>query len=300
MQKLLELLKRGCCIFIGAGIPRLIGFPTWEEMVREMLNYTWKMKEAFIIKPFTISEKKELEDMMKQEKFIHVLTFCKDTFKKNRKIDDYYKKLKDMFYDQSKYTNINNEGYAELLKLGKLGEKSFFVQTNVDLSLESYIKQFNKSSIFANISLPHVNNIPSLSLIYLHGIITNKNSLILTIDEYNTFYQRNNVFINFLNGLFNYYDVFFLGYGLGDKEILDTIARTNSQKLRILALGESERDKTRNKMFAEYLNNHYGIEVIEYDIEFGYERIIDFFKDLNVKLMKPPQVSAPFDNGSRL
>lgn len=296
MQRIIPLLKNGCCIFIGAGIPKLIGFPTWQEMARQMLKYTWKNRASFAIKPFTSNEKIELEKMMSRKELIRVLTFCKDRFKANDKLEDYYKKLNELFNDEEKYKNIQNDGYAELLKLGK---KSFFVQTNVDLSLEIYIKQSNSISVFVNTSLPTINNIPILSVIYLHGIITDKNSLIFTRDEYDSFYQKNNSFIDFLNGLFNNYDVVFLGYGLGDREILDTVVRTNSQKLKMLALGKTETEKTKNRMFAEFLTNHYRIEVFEYDIELGHEKIIDFLKDLNAKLMEPLSVTLPSEDRSR-
>ena len=162
MQRLISILKNGCCIFVGAGIPKLIGFPTWQGMIAEILNYTWSIKDSFVHQQFTLSEKQELESMMLKERYIHVLSFCKDLFKKNNVLDMYYAKLEELFADEQKYKNLQHEGYSELFKLGK---NSFFVQTNVDLSLEVFLKKFKNISVFINTSLPPINNIPSLSVI---------------------------------------------------------------------------------------------------------------------------------------
>lgn len=295
-QRLIPLIRNGCCIFVGAGIPKLIGFPTWEEMVKQMLEYTWESKGSFNIKKFELSEKIELDDMISKEKLSRVLTFCKGRFKKNGRIEEYYKKLEELFNDKEKCENIRNDGYAEL---AKLGVRSFFVQTNVDRSLEIYIKKAKSVDVFVNVSLPSVKSISASSMIYLHGVITNKSSLILTDDEYNAFYQTDINFTTFVQELFATHDVIFLGYGLNDKEILDNIIKSGNGRARFLAVGKTVREETKNKMFAEYLSQHYGVEIIEYDIEKGYEEITGFLRSLNYRLMEPPSLIPPSEDRSR-
>ena len=297
MQRVIKLLRKGCCIFVGAGIPKLIGFPTWQEVAKKMLEYTWNSKSPFDRSLFNLSDKQELEYMISREELKNVLTSCKDRFRENGKIEDYYRKLEKLFYDERKYKNIQNDGYAELLKLS---ERSFFVQTNVDLSLEKYIKNYRDIKIFVNTSLPIVDSdIPVSAIVYLHGVITDRDSLVFTEDEYNAFYQKNENFKTFLRRVFATYDVFFLGYGLSDKEILDAIVKSDTKRSRFLALGKTARGGAKNKIFSSRLKNHYGIEVIEYDTEEGPEKIMDFLGRLSHGLKEPLSVALPQEDRSK-
>ena len=77
MQKIVELLKNNCCVFIGAGIPNSLGFPLWDKLANDLIGFVWSKKDNFNKKEFPISMKQELENRVKGEP-LTVITYCRD------------------------------------------------------------------------------------------------------------------------------------------------------------------------------------------------------------------------------
>ena len=299
MQEFYNAMATNGCLFIGAGISKLIGFPLWREFASKILDFTWGERERFQYKSFNLSEKEELIDWIQREKLIDVITFCKDIFKENNFLEEYYKYIENTFNDPAKYSSINNEAYAALHKLSC---RLFFLQTNIDYSLEIYFATANKtaSQTFMNRNLPlDIGRIPPGTIIYLHGKATQRGTIIFTTDEYNDFYEKQTLLREFLVKLFNGRTVLFLGYSLSDKEILETVARSISSKTHYLALANKRRDETKNKLFSELLDAHYNIKTIQYDVEAGYEKIIEFINDISSEIYRVvPSHVVPSDDRS--
>lgn len=287
------------CIFIGAGISHLVGFPLWKSFAGNILEYTWQKRSSFQNRSFETSEKEELADMIQRDKLIDVITFCKDIFKENNCIDDYYQFIENIFDDQEKYKSISNAAFAAL---HKLSQQLFFLQTNIDYSLEIYFTKSKKAPtrIFINRNLPaDIAAVPAGAIIYLHGKVTQRDTIIFTTDEYNDFYEKQTLLRDFLVKLFANRTVLFLGYSLSDKEVLQTIARSNTSKTHYLALANKKRDEVKNKLFSAALMNHYSIKTIEYDVEAGYEKIIDFINDICNEIYNvPASLFMPSDDRS--
>ena len=90
MQDFYRAMSNNGCIFIGAGISNLIGFPLWKSFAGSILEFAWQRRSTFQYRSFDVSEKEELADMIQRDKLIDVITFCKDIFKENNCMDDYY------------------------------------------------------------------------------------------------------------------------------------------------------------------------------------------------------------------
>jgi len=53
MNGIADIIKKECCIFIGAGIPKTIGFPLWHELAQELIDYVWSKRKVFVDEELT-------------------------------------------------------------------------------------------------------------------------------------------------------------------------------------------------------------------------------------------------------
>lgn len=293
MQKIVDLLQTNSyCVFLGAGIPKVLGFPLWNELALKLVEFLWEEKEIFA-QELKYSVKQELENYVKAGKPITAITYCRDLFCKSGEEDRYIKKIIGWLHDENKYEQAKeNDVYVQLRPLL---DHAVIIQTNIDKSIESY----SKITAYTNNSLPTQIVVPSL--IYLHGIVTDPKTWIFDREQYDSFYQRNPKFVQFIKSVFQSYDVLFLGYSLGDKEILDLVAKArSSEKKYLLVLEEIEKDKAKNLIFENDLS-HYKIDVIRYSIENnGYKDFLNFLKRLNARLAPMVKLKKPIVDGSMI
>ncbi len=293
MQKIADLLKRDCCIFVGAGIPNAIGFPLWRKLAEDLIEFTWSERGTFASDKFTYSVKQELLECANKGMLIRAITYCRDLFRDVNREKDYQAKIIEYLHSENKYSLARTN--PVYMQVGKLFEKAVVLQTNLDKSIEEYCRM----TTYINTNLPNATSMPCL--VYLHGIITDPTSWIMTRDEYDKFYQLNTSFTNFVQMVFRRYDVLFLGYSLSDKEILDQIVKVKGAgKQYILVLEEIERDKSANMVLENELK-HYEITVIRYNVEQeGYGAFARFLEGVVSLLTPPVQVAKQDEDGSRI
>lgn len=293
MQRIADLLKNDCCIFIGAGIPSAIGLPLWNKLAQDLIDYTWAEKNAFASDSLTYSVKQELGDFVQKGKPITAITYCRDLFRGVNRERDYQAKIIEFLHSEVKYSLARTN--PVYMQVGKLFKKAIVMQTNLDKSIEEYCN----ITAYMNTSLPNGASIPYL--VYLHGIITDPTSWVMARDEYDNFYQRNQPFLDFIQNVFRGYDVIFLGYSLSDKEILDQIAKVKGAgKQYILVLEEIDRNKSANLVWENELK-HYDITVVRYSVEQeGYEAFARFLEGINSLMMPPVQIAKQNQDGSTI
>ena len=73
MQRVADLLKNKCCVFVGAGIPNVLGFPLWKELASDLINFVWSKKDTLSNKEFPISMKQELESRVERSAYCYYL-----------------------------------------------------------------------------------------------------------------------------------------------------------------------------------------------------------------------------------
>ncbi|NQT30108.1 MAG: SIR2 family protein [Candidatus Saganbacteria bacterium] len=294
MQRIIEALKDNYCIFIGAGIPNHLGFPLWPGFARQMVDYVWDKRKDLKNRHITQSEVIELKKRIDEGQCISSITYCKDLLKENNMLRDYISKIVEIFGNEEKCSSAKNHPvYDELIKLAG---NTFIIQTNIDKSIAHY----RSTKCFYNTA--SIDNLTPSTLIYLHGVVTNEQTWILSRDEYDDAYQKNDAFIAFIKKVFERYNVIFLGYSMEDKEILDQIAKVKETNRKYyLILRDLEINRTRNKIIENDLK-HYNVKVIRYCTERdGYEEFLPFLKKLNSLIALPIPVDRPSkQDGSEL
>ena len=210
--------QRKLVVFIGAGISRLMGCQSWENMANNLIMNLFDYGTADQIisskmdskAKITIAKRFAYQDEEKKEIFW-------DEFK--RAITPQY--TQNNRGDGSNNDNNKNDIYDLISQL-----KTIYVTTNCDGLLIS--KGFSHS-FTTNCTVEEYEKHKLKSYVFcIHGNLgtgseAEKNSLIFTVDEYLAAYQPQNPLPNFLRTIMGDDNVvLFLGYGMSEFEILST------------------------------------------------------------------------------
>ncbi|PAF49312.1 hypothetical protein BKH43_06945 [Helicobacter sp. 13S00401-1] len=219
--------NRKLAVFVGAGISRFIGCSGWRELADNLLKRCCK---EGLINYF------EQHMLAKDSDIKKIITICNALLSKKKCIfmDEIKRSLNDDVVNQyiSKTLDSNKLGeyerdrqvYKDIFSLGAV-----FVTTNVDRHIDT---MFEKSNIFYKQEdfrpiLSDKNFMNQNRLYKIHGSIVDEDSLVLDVIQYKERYADDGV-IQFLQSLFQNYHVLFLGYGLGEFELLNHIVKTDS------------------------------------------------------------------------
>ena len=196
-------------IFIGAGISRLAGCPSWDEFADKVLDE---------LTPGCLNyhEKSLLQSIPDPRKRLSIARIIE---KENKISVDYEKILKGDDPKDNIYKYINNF-------------RCTFVTTNYDLLIkpesvqsksEEYWRFHNRTDLLNN-KLDKQGNV-----IHIHGCVKKPEKMIITTKNYLDHYTNKQV-QTFLQHLFKTKTVLFLGYGLEEFEILEYILKNSVGK----------------------------------------------------------------------
>ncbi|WP_070001130.1 SIR2 family protein [Cellulosilyticum sp. I15G10I2] len=264
-------------VFIGAGISRLAGCKGWDELANNLIKgiFNFKQREQILS---TIRGNKEL------------ITIAYKEYCKQHREEEFYSCLKNSFAS----TDEGNKIYNLIKKFNCL-----FLTTNADGLLESVLPKNNWSR---DCNISRLQDCKRGGFVfYLHGryrdgIEEDKESLVFTVDQYLNKYS-DQVFLEFIEGIFATKTVLFLGYGLNEFELLDhlftKIGKGDNRKRYFILEGfctdyEALRDAKRS--YYESL----GIELLEYiQDNKGYDEQYDilekWIKDLTKSTFYNPE-----------
>lgn len=253
-EGLIDTLQKGTCLFIGAGVSKLAGFKTWDELRTKMVEYYWTEKDKI---PFFKREKFDrsfCENLKKHENIIEAFDYLYNIDK-----DLFISGIKGIFEVDERH--ISNKVYELLKKLDN--GKNFIVTTNIDKSLQKYWEipddRISISPIFTN---------PPKYINYLHGRIDFEETWILTQAQYNEGYSfKDNPCMNFLAHIFESYNVLFIGYGLREDEIMQAILKTGKRKLHYWLEPYSRNKRDFLEIRGTNLRENYNIMFIPYSID---------------------------------
>ena len=286
-EKLSKAANNGnLVIFIGAGISKLCGFPLWNETCNMLIDHCvgkhWLSKE-------------EGEQIRKCSDPIMKMSQCR----KHITEEAFNQFLKGVFGKDvpEKYS----ENYQRLKNaLGALS--SVIVTTNIDEIFDCLCLDENRFY-----STEHIENIKIIKGIkqiwHIHGSVRDITVIVFTEEQYKERYSDEKVitaFKRFFDS--NNCTVLFVGYGLGDTELLpyfegDLKNRNNHFFLEGHNKNKEDDFKRKCKKCDER-----GIQVLEYDLEDGkYEKVIDVLENLaeymNLESIYP---TVRFDDISKL
>ena len=205
-------------IFVGAGVSKLLGFPTWSELAMHALEFI--RKKGWI----DYSELEQLKNL-EPKKQLSIAKFIADENEQNLDLTEYFKGKSE---ENSIYKFINDIGctcvttnYDELLAPRFHESKS---DQSMSIKHKDTERIWDKNEFFAKyLDEPG-------TVIHLHGVISRPESMVFTTQQYLKHYDHENV-QHFLHELFNKKIVLFIGYGLEEVEILEHILRRGTAEL---------------------------------------------------------------------
>jgi hypothetical protein len=238
-------------LFVGAGVSRLVGLPSWAGLAEKALT---ELRENNLLNYSEQDQLKELEP--KKQLSITMLIAKENNFDLN---------LTKYLQEPTKTSRI----YEYLNSIGCV-----CITTNYDILLSPEFCEirdgstvpvpinriFERDKFFAS----HLNR-PG-SVIQLHGSVSDRESMVVTTKDYLNHYDHPQV-LEFLSELFAKKTVLFLGYGLEESEILEHIlrrgfARDNPERRRFALHPFFISQKPLYEKLYEYYKKSFGVHLI--------------------------------------
>jgi hypothetical protein len=190
-------------VFVGAGVSRLIGCPSWDSLANKVLH---QLAEKKGINYYELSQIENISDPKKR------LSIAQIVARKKKIAIEYAPLFQVNLPDENIYTYLNSLN-------------SSFVTTNY----EKYIRpdsrkhqaedkwRFYRREHLLGVHLDRNGNV-----LHLHGNTDDADSMVITTKDYLDHYSSSAV-QEFLRDLFERKTVVFIGYGLEEVEILEYI-----------------------------------------------------------------------------
>lgn len=278
--------NKNLAIFIGAGVSRLIGCDSWDQLAKNLIDKCSRTNKPDGNPCINYREKSILSNSTDYKKIISI---CYDIFKKYNYEELFFEQLeislkKDQIIDPP---NIYSELYNFLhQELG--GISGLFVTTNADEHFDEYFNKELREIVYN----PDEFIIPEISrkkLYHIHGSISDRKSLVFTVSQYLQRYNHKE-FVNVLREIFDKNIVLFIGYGLDEFEVIDFLIsklgldERNSEKIELKnfllsAYFSFEED---DLAFDQLYYRNLGITVLGYEKDQnGYEQLYNVIKKWN-------------------
>lgn len=297
-----EAARRGLLVpFIGAGVSRLAGCPSWVDFADAVLRSLIQAGK------FSYSQLEQIRNLNPRVKLSFARRLARDS-----KVSIDYKALL-----HSVPRSDHKDGcriYRSLFALGNI-----FVTTNYDEWLDEYIPSTSATptpyetssntpaittmrAIYRVIEfLPALLNEPN-TVIHLHGSVLDPEQMILTTGDYLTHYandrgpaeaKQENRVLTFLEHLFAHRTVLFIGYGLDELEILEYVLLKAGRGFKAdlggprhyILQGFFSHEEVLLRNFRSYYLNECAVELIPFrrdDKDFG--QLVDVLADFAQKI----------------
>lgn len=264
-------LKGNLVVFIGAGISRIIGCPSWKDYAIKYLDYAMQknclnfyihenLKVKYYNQPRKIITivKKLLEE--KEIEYPNITTLLKSNENKSKDLNiyNYLARLNVIFI------TTNWDDYLELA-LKRITEdlKEGDQEKINELTTKTVNSYYRREELLTK-------NLEVGSIMYLHGSIKDESTIIQTTYDYINHYEKKSEASILLEHIFNNYTVLFIGYGLDEYEILDNILKKSSKSKKetkhfmLFPIFSSEQEV---KKVLERYYSELGVELLEYEID---------------------------------
>jgi len=268
--------NRTLAVFIGAGVSRIIGCKSWDQLAQNLVD------KCFLTKKnggSGLINYKEKETLIQSKDHKKTLTICYHLLKENGFENIFYEELENSLKADKELLKSQNI-YDELYYL-----RGLFITTNAD---EHFDSKFELRRIIYREGGFNSSNIDRNKLYHIHGSIKDRSSLIFTTPQYIKRYN-NKKFREFLEIIFKEYTVLFVGYGMAEFELLDFLVTKFDSKeekeLRHFILLPFYNGEENILQFEQYYYNSMGIKVIPYEKdEKGYAQLYEVLKNWNTEI----------------
>ena len=287
-EKLSKAANNGnLVIFIGAGISKLCGFPLWNETCDKLIDYCidqrWLSKE-------------EGEQIRKCSAPIMKMSQCRRHITE----DAFDQFLKGVF---GKDVPEEYSDDYQRLKNALRALSSVIVTTNIDEIFDDLCLDKNRFYSTHHIENLRIINGRGRQIWHIHGSVRDITAIVFTEEQYKERYSDEKViaaFKRFFDS--NNCTVLFVGYGLGDTELLPYfVGDLKNRKNHFFLEGHNKDNDEEFKKKCKKCDER-GIQVLEYDLEDGgYKQIIKILEDLaNYMNLESIYPTVRFDEISKL
>jgi hypothetical protein len=269
-EGILDAAERGkLIIFIGAGIPKLLGCPSWKEFAKLALDHAVKYgcidfrQHEYLLRNHDHDPRK-------------LLSICISTFINNRLPMLPYESI--LKHDDEKNPL---DIYKPIYKTNAI-----FITTNYDSYLVEAAKEcgadtnkifFHKEEDLLPVRLSAGN------IINIHGSYSDPRNMVITVSHYFNRYREKYNLSALLKSAFQDYVVLFIGYGLDEYEILEyMINRMTNEHREIkhyMLMAAFEEDQKIVDLYVNYYKE-LGIKIIT------YSRNKNDYKQLNTIILE--------------
>jgi hypothetical protein len=271
-------------LFIGAGVSRIIGCPSWKEFALLQLK---DLREKGAINFY---EFKNLEPLDARK----LLSICRNIYKEKNiqpqsmasllAAND--EKLKafsiydDLYAFKAVYVTTNYEDYLDRAARKPASKQTSITQATAQDSVE---KEPPRSRVISSKEQLLVSSLSNGTIIHLHGSIHDEANTIVTIVDYMKHYEHESKPAVLLEEIFKSYTVLFVGYGLEEYEILEFMiskSHTSKGEIKHYMLYPIFRRELNLLSFHENYYRDLGIKLIAYPIdENGYEQLATILRE---------------------
>lgn len=247
-------------LFIGSGLSlRYLGTPTWNELLEKVCE-----KIGIDKRDFHISRLDNLEKSQYLEALYYSNLSIKEILEKGRKFP-FRNLIKDILVEiiKSKEAEEKAKKYQDELDALKSVNCRAIITTNYDTFLEDKFDiddtdvYKNKDKIFDT-----EQDIITKRLFKIHGSIKNPESMIITKEDYDDFFEKSKYIYSKLLTFFVESPLIFLGYSISDKNIKDILTTIVS------TLSPEEKEKFQNEVYiVEYAGENPECFIENQDLE---------------------------------
>lgn len=237
-----ELAREKLVIFVGAGVSKNSGLPSWQELVKVFAKKLGINKSYF-----------------SPEETLQIPQIYYDKFSKIQ----YYEVLQDLF-NETYETNSIHKTLKEM-------NISHIITTNYDELIE---KELNDSKEYDVIGKEEelAYSKSTKMIIKMHGDLKYRN-IVLKKEDYDDYEKNFPLISTYVKSLFTTNTIMFIGYSLNDVNVknimewISNILNEDFRKVYLVTFEENNNDLNRKKQENDKLVNKISLKVIEGDYE---------------------------------
>jgi hypothetical protein len=270
-------------VFMGAGLSRIIGCPSWKEFALLQLR---DLLEKKAINYYEYNNLKMLDARK-------LLSICRNIYVENNippgnmksflrgddKLIRRYKTYEELYKFNAIYVTTNYDDYLDKIAQKTLPQNPTSTLPMPAASIVPDSADFSQRKVIHKKDELLISNLDNGTVIHLHGSVKDEGNTIVTIVDYMKHYEHQSKPAVLLEEIFGSFTVLFIGYGLEEYEILEFMIRESQigkNEIKHFMLYPVFKKETNLLKFQKRYYADLGVSLIPYPIdEVGYGHLAE-------------------------